>query len=328
MADDAGTSRPPSAGWRAVFVVGAGRSGTSALTRGLQALGVDLGDRLKAPTGKNPTGFFEDRDLLDVAKRARRALGLRSESVALVEPGSWQRPELAALQREAADTMRRRFGASPLWGFKYAQTLRYLPFWEEVFRLAELDASFLVASRNPLSVARSRQALDAARGVQEKSDLEWLVNVVPYFGHLRGRLFAVVDYDRLMDAPAFELGRVAERLRLPQDEATREAVRAYADSFLQDGRRHTLFGLDELEKDARLNPLVRDAYRWLWRLACDEVAADSRELWSEWERLEALLQLQAPLLRHLDGLEAERRRRPLAALASAWRSWRGRSPGT
>jgi hypothetical protein len=41
----------------AVVVLGAGRSGTSAATRGLQALGVDLGDRLRPGGGKNPTGF-------------------------------------------------------------------------------------------------------------------------------------------------------------------------------------------------------------------------------------------------------------------------------
>ena len=107
--------------------------------------------------------------------------------MALVDPRGWQEADLAPLQREAADTMRRRFGEAPVWGFKYAQTLRLLPFWEESFRCAGLEASFVVAARNPLSVARSRAALDSARGVQEKSDLEWLVNVVPYFRQMAER---------------------------------------------------------------------------------------------------------------------------------------------
>ena len=45
----------------AVVVLGAGRSGTSAITRALQAIGVDLGDDLRPGGGKNPTGFFEDQ---------------------------------------------------------------------------------------------------------------------------------------------------------------------------------------------------------------------------------------------------------------------------
>ena len=115
---------------------------------------------------RSPTGFFEDRDLLELAKRVRHALGLRSESVALVEPERWQDPEIAALQRETAETMRRRFGGSPLWGFKYAQTLRFLPFWAGAFRLAGVQPSFVVAVRNPLSVARSRAALDPGHPVE------------------------------------------------------------------------------------------------------------------------------------------------------------------
>ena len=64
-----------------VPVLGAGRSGTSAITRGLAALGVDLGDRLRRPGGKNPTGFFEDNDVLAISKRLKRALGIRGHSV-------------------------------------------------------------------------------------------------------------------------------------------------------------------------------------------------------------------------------------------------------
>lgn len=328
MADDAASAAPPRP-WRGIFVVGAGRSGTSAITRGLQALGVELGDRLKAPTGKNPTGFFEDRELLELAKRARKALGLRSESVTLLSPESWRQTDLGALQGEAAARMRQRFGDAPVWGFKYAQTLRLLPFWEEVFRRAALDARFVVAARNPLSVARSRAALDASRGVQEKSDLEWLVNVVPYFRRMAERPFVVVDYDLLMDDPVGQLERVARRLELPLDSGARAGIRRYAEAFLDPERRHTRFDLADLEKEERVNPLVRQAYPWLHRLARDEVGADSAVLWDAWSGIESTLAAMAPLLRHVDRLEAalaRRRFRPLAALRSTWinlpRPWR------
>jgi hypothetical protein len=318
-ADEAGTV--PAARQRAVLVVGAGRSGTSAITRGIQALGVELGDRLKVPTGKNPTGFFEDRDLLDVAKRARRKLGLRAESVALIDPERWRTADLGSLQREAFDTIRRRFGAIPIWGFKYAQTLRMLPFWEEVFRLGEVDASFVVATRNPLSVARSRAALDPMRGAQEKSDLEWLVNVVPYFRQLAEHPFVVVDYDLLMDDPVGQLQRIAVRLGLPLHSSAPSATRAYADSFLSSERRHTRFTEVDLSTDRRLNPLTRDAYRWLRRLAADEISPESGELWRDWQRIETALAAMQPLLRHVDRLEEQLARvrwNPVASLRSAW----------
>ena len=126
----------------AVVVLGAGRSGTSAATRGLAAVGVDLGDRLRAGWGKNPTGFFEDRDILALNQRLKRILGVRGDSVRLIEPEEWDRPEVVAHRAEAVDTLKRRFGGSPLWGYKYGRTLRFLPFWEAVHEALDLDVQF------------------------------------------------------------------------------------------------------------------------------------------------------------------------------------------
>jgi len=295
-------------GSRAVFVVGAGRSGTSTITRGLQALGVELGDRLKAPTEKNPTGFFEDRDLLRIAKRVRSELGLRAESVSLINPDLWGSPALEVLTNEAEETITRRFSRYPLWGFKYAQTLRMLPFWESVMARTGVKLAFVVAARNPLSVARSRSKLDPLRGLQEKTDLEWLVNVVPYFRRLAGYPFVVVEYDLLMEDPRAQIMRMASALDIPLDAANRRGIEAFAGEFLKPGMRHSRFTDADLDKDPRLNPLARDAYRWLRRLATDDISADDEALWQDWAQLESRLAETAPALRHVDYLEAEVRR--------------------
>lgn len=295
-------------GSRAIFVVGAGRSGTSTITRALQALGVELGDRLKAPTQKNPTGFFEDRDLLGIAKRVRSELGLRAESVALIDPQLWGSPALEVLTNEAEETIRRRFGRYPLWGFKYAQTLRMLPFWESVMARTGIKLAFVVAARNPLSVARSRSKLDPLRGLQEKTDLEWLVNVVPYFRRLAGYPFVVIEYDLLMEDPHAQLMRMAAALDIPLDAVNRRGIEEFAGEFLQPGMRHSRFSEADLDKHPRLNPLARDAYRWLRRLATDQISTDDEALWQDWLQLESRLAEKAPALRHVDYLEAEVRR--------------------
>ena len=307
-ATESSTATEPASRSRAIFVVGAGRSGTSAITRGLQALGVELGDRLKAPTDKNPTGFFEDRDLLRIAKRMRAELGLRAESVSLIDAPQWSKTEIDALVDEAVATIQQRFAQYPLWGFKYAQTLRMLPFWETVTQRAGIDLNFVVAARNPLSVARSRSQLDPLRGLQEKTDLEWLVNVVPYFRRMAERRFMVVEYDLLMEDPRAQLARMAERLSIPMGTTAQQGVEAFVSEFLKPGMRHTQFVDDDLDRDPRLNPLVRDAYRWLRRLATDQIAADDPDLWRDWARIEAQLDASAPLLRHVDYLESELRR--------------------
>ncbi len=205
-------------------------------------------------------------------------------------------------------TITQRFAAYPLWGFKYAQTLRMLPFWESVTERAGVDLNFVVAARNPLSVARSRTKLDPLRGLQEKTDLEWLVNVVPYFRRMAEHPFVVVEYDLLMEDPRTQLVRMAERWSIPMDAATRRGIEAFASEFLKPGMRHSRFTDADLDKDPRLNPLARDAYRWLRRLATDEVSADDQELWQDWARIESQLDATAPVLRHVDYLESEVRR--------------------
>lgn len=315
---------------RAVVVLGAGRSGTSAVTRGVQAVGVELGDRLRPGGGKNPTGFFEDQDLLDVNKRLKRALGIRGDSVRLIEDEEWRAPAVCALRDEAVATIRSRFGGVALWGYKYGRTLRLLPFWREVFTALELDVRYVVALRNPLSVARSRGALDPRRGTQEKSDLEWLVNVVPYFHYVRERPFVVVDYDRLMGEPLAQLGRMVDRLDLPRTPAVEESMRVYAEEFLKPGMRHSRFTVADLDRDARANRLTVDAYRWLDRLAGDEIDPAAPDLWQDWRRIEAALLAMTPVLRHVDRVQDDLRRAqrsplgPLQAAPQIWRRLRSR----
>jgi hypothetical protein len=309
---------------RVIVVLGAGRSGTSAITRGLQALGVELGDQLRPGGGKNPTGFFEDESLLKINKRLRKALGLRADSVSLIEPQQWQTSAVQAFQQEARETLRRRFGPYSLWGYKYAGTLRLLPFWHVVFHSLDLDVRYVMAVRNPMSVARSRAKLNPHRGTQEKSDLEWLVNVVPYFREVRERPFIVVDYDLIMADPVPQLERIATALDLPITATTKAAIQEYADQFLNPDLRHSRFTGADLDRNPYVNSLTRDAYRWLSQLASDEIAANSPEFWREWSRIENALADLAPILRYLDQLEADLRHAqrsllgPLQVVPQTW----------
>jgi hypothetical protein len=318
----------------AVVVLGAGRSGTSAITRGLQALGVELGDQLRPGGGKNPTGFFEDESLMKINKRLRKALGLRAESVSLIESHRWQTPTVQAFEQEAKETIRRRFGSYSLWGYKYAGTLRLLPFWRMVFHSLDLDVRYVMAVRNPISVAQSRAKLNPQRGTQEKSDLEWLVNVVPYFREVREKPFVVVDYDLVMADPVTQLERIATTLDLPLTATTKVAIQEYADQFLNPALRHGRFTDEDLDNNLRVNSLTRDAYRWLRRLATDEIDQDSPQFWQDWARIENGLSSLAPILRHVDQLEAELRHAqrsilgPLQAVPQTWLNVRQNWPLT
>jgi hypothetical protein len=283
-------------------VVGAGRSGTSAMTRGLQALGIELGDNLKPPGRKNAKGFFEDRDILDLNYRLHDLVGLRrnGSSLHLVDdPMAF--PGVDALRREAVETLHRRFGDQPVWGFKCIGVMRLLPFWEAVFDDLGADLRYVLAIRNPLNVADSRKKTDYFRGFQEKSDLEWLVHVVPFYTNVTRRPHVVVDYDRMMANPDRELRRIAHAHALPITDARERGIREFAGGFLSDSLRHNRTDDDALAEQ-RVNALTWRAYRYL-----RECARDSGEAPAQWEQIADALQMMAPALSHIDRLEDELR---------------------
>ena len=293
---------------RAVFIIGAGRSGTSLLTRALAALGVELGDHFKRATRKNPTGFFEDADLLAISKAVRNRIGVRAESVRLIAPEELISEEMSDLRQRAVSVIRKRFGDCPIWGFKYGRTLRILPFWEPVLAELDIEPSFVIALRNPLSVARSRARLDPRRGLQAASDLEWLLSIVPFLRRTRPHRLAVVDYDELMDKPVAQLSRLAEELALPPATTTSRQIEEYAENFLNPGLRHTRYAAEDLDQDKELNPLVRTGYRLLRQVSRGELGTRDEAFWKQWRFVEQGVRDLRPILNLMDLRENERRR--------------------
>lgn len=295
---------------RVIVVVGAGRSGTSALARGIQALGAELGGRLKPGSRKNAKGFFEDQDFIGINYRLRDVLGIKRSGagVSIVPEQALAGGAIEPIFDDAVALIGARFGRYPLWGFKAGGVLGLLPFWERVFEASGQQASYVLALRNPLSVARSRAKVSMRRGLQENSDLEFLARVVPYFRRAARQPLAVVDYDRLMDDAEGELRRVADQLDLPFDDRAQSGIKAFAEEFLSADLRHHRYEAHDLYDHPRVVPLAREAYLALRRLAVGEASLTDEGFWREWARIEQGHAAMAPILRHIDGLEAELRR--------------------
>lgn len=306
-------------------VLGAGRSGTSAITRGLSALNVDLGDKLRRPGGKNPTGFFEDNDVLAISKRLKRALGIRGHSVRLLTDAEFDTPRMAAIQQQAIDTLGARFAASPVWGYKYSRTLRTLPFWDGIHNALDLDVRYVIALRNPLSVARSRGKINPQRGRQVWSDMEWLVNVVPYFHRTAGHHRVVVDFDRLMREPEKQLARVARDLKLPMGEAEQAGIQEYATQFLKQDKPSTRFTRDDLLADPTANRWTAEGYSLLDEVAADELTLDSPEFIERWAAVEQAVTDLGPFLAEFDymrGQTVKARWNPASPIQEVQQIWR------
>lgn len=287
---------------RAIVVLGMHRSGTSALVRGIAALGVELGSRLMPPVPEqNARGFFEDVDFVALNDRLLHALGRSWHSLEPVAPEEWQLPALQPLAEEAAALLARRLDEHPLWGMKDPRLARLLPFWQPLLARLGVEERYVIALRNPLSVARSLAVRNGfAAG---KAYLLWLGHMLPAVTDSGRRRRVVADYDLLLEQPERELERIAAALGLPMDDGARRGAAEYAEDFLSGRLRHSVFEPRIARDDPRLGPLAGRAYELLHELARGR--ADDEAFRHEWASIETRFRDFAPTLRYLD--ECERR---------------------
>lgn len=269
---------------RAVLIVGMHRSGTSAVARGLKALSVYLGNDFLDAQPENPTGYWEDRGIVELNEHVLKTLGLKWDDAALITAKDFRGFAMWKLRRKAIRYVRRTFAQHDLWGFKDPRTIRLLPFWLSVLRDCDAADAYVAVIRNPLSIAASlfkRQEMDRSTAYRL-----WLVNMVPFFHELRNKELVVVDYDLLMQDPRAQLRRIASSLHLPfrKETAARE-IDLFTGEFLDHALRHSVFSSDDFDTATADAQLTQAAYLLLYELATDRLAASNESFWSRWAEI-------------------------------------------
>ncbi len=301
---------------RVIVVAGMHRAGTSAVARGLAALGVGLGDRLmSADVRMNARGFFEDVDVVALDDALLAAHGADWKSVAPLVGVDWDAPAHADARDAAARILAARLATAPAFGFKDPRVPRLLPFWQRVFAGLALPDAYVIAVRHPRAVIdslRARDALDPRR-----SGWLWAVHLVCALAYTQGRPRAVVDYDRLLAAPERELARIAAALALPAPAAGSAATTAYTQGFLAAELRHAQYAPDDLAGGA-LPPLAADAHALAQRLARDDADPAAPAVRAEIDALFARLAATAPLLAYAGDVERVADDAPRLAGELAW----------
>jgi hypothetical protein len=182
---------------KAVFVLGMHRSGTSALTRVLNLLGMELGpDLLPAQPGNNEHGFWEPREIVRLNRRALAALGYSWFDVRAMPPRWIEQAPVQKINSEIRTAARRLFGSVPLWGVKDPRMCRLFPLWRRAIAQLGCEPFCVLMIRDPDEVARSLHARD--RMGAGRSHLLWLRHVTEAEIASRGLTRVVVTFDELL----------------------------------------------------------------------------------------------------------------------------------
>ncbi len=233
-----------------VLVLGMHRSGTSALTRVLNLLGLDAGrDVLMGPSESNPTGHWEVERLTSFNDRVLDELGGRwsappplvdGKALTALAGGAWG-DEAAGLHAEAF--------AGPSWVWKDPRLCLLLPFWRTVLRRDGAPPPHeVVALRDPQEIARSLAVRD---GMAVGFGLAlWERYTRALLAALDGHDPCFVHYERLLAEPE---GVARELVAFCADEPLSdepERLAAVSD-YLDRGHRHQSGGDGDLLSDAQ-----------------------------------------------------------------------------
>jgi len=275
-----------------IVVLGMHRSGTSALTRGLQALGVELGGNLMtAFEGNNSKGFWEDLEIVAINDALLEQCGQSWHSLGDLSQCNWAALLASPYGQRAIEYLALQIERYQLFAFKDPRMARLLPFWKLVFQRLGVTPVFLIASRNPISVALSLEKRDGFPA--EKSHLLWLEHCLPSLLETQGYKRLVISYDRLLASPREQLLRIARLSGL--EEPSEADLVEYSESFLDEQLRHSHFSVEDIQGNPSLLAETRLLFELLEQLATDAQDLNDRNASEALINITLQLQRYAPL---------------------------------
>ena len=189
-------------------------------------------------------------------------------------------PGYAGLMDEAIELLRSRLAASSVWAFKDARTSRLLFFWREAFTHVGASGRYILALRDPLSVAESMREMFGLK--PRLSYAIWLDFAVRSIQDSLDQPQLVVSYDRLLADPGAQVRRIARKFGI--ESSINEAELAlYQNEFIDKSLCHAAFTQADVARRCAGVPLAAECFDLLTRAAADELTG--KDFLNSWSRL-------------------------------------------
>jgi hypothetical protein len=222
-----------------LFVIGFGRSGTSALTRVLSLCGLALPSGLMGATASNPRGYWEPRAAIHLNEAVLRRHGGSAYDLKL----RMQDDGAAGAQDNAASIAE--IGAflttlptAPVVVIKEPKMTAVTDLWFEAARLAGFDVATVIAVRHPAecigSVEKRARRQYYVGSSPELVSAWWLKYSLLAERDTRGVPRVFVEYSNLLEDWRREIRRISTALDIDLDNHDEDAI----DDFLRPDLRH------------------------------------------------------------------------------------------
>jgi len=291
---------------RVIVILGMHRSGTSVITRGLEVLGVELGNNLHPAGHDNPTGFWEDKECLEINNELLSHLNSSYDSLSDTSNKLFRDSAVDSLSLRAVNLVCRKLSEhNGLWGFKDPRTCRTLNFWKNVFNIVNCKTSFVIVVRNPVSVASSLEVRN--KTPREKSYFLWLQHNISAILGTCGSPRVVVDYDRFLESPLFQLQRISRVLDLQSPDLNDDRVSGYLEKFVNKRLRHGVFPANSISTDEKGSKHVLKIFNLMQEISQDKSSLDSEKVVNEFQLISDQLDSFDPIFSYTSSLESQQR---------------------
>lgn len=296
---------------KCLLVLGMHRSGTSALSGLLAALGAQRPKRELPPQADNKLGFFEPSEIVAIHDRFLSALGTDWKDWRTL-PDNWRcTPCFRDALHDLEAAVRLDFEGDGTFLVKDPRICRFVDLWVALAERIQADLVAIHIFRTPIEVASSLRVRDGLDEAQTR--LLWLRHVLEAEAATRHLPRAFVSFAGLLAGSAEEIARAGKfiDLGIEADAPARAAV----ERFVDPGMKRQF--LDPSDGQDVLGRWIKSSYSMLERLnkAPDDRAASKTldRLRSEFDRgCEAFGPLVSALSDKSNGLEQEVRRLRIA----------------
>ncbi len=240
---------------KAIAILGMHRSGTSAITRALNILGVYLGEDgdMSRPMPDNPRGFWEHECIKDINERIFSKFKRTWDSTLPLPPGWHLSDDARPFRKEASRLVKEKFSGKKIWAWKDPRASLTFDLWKDVLKEMGIGLAVLFALRNPLDVARSLEKRngfphDKSFGIWFNYNLAALLTSTDLT-----RVF--ISYDRFLEDWEGEMKRCAKGfgIKWPEDDGE---LKNEMKSFIRPGLRHSQSAMEDLEAASAPRPLI------------------------------------------------------------------------
>lgn len=253
-----------------VFIVGAGRSGTSVITRALQVLEVDLGNTLMPANPEfNKKGYFEDLDFFDFNNLLFEEIGSTWHDLSVLAPHTTINTKL---YNNGNYLLKKKMHNRNLFGVKDPQISRIIPFWSEIANQNNVLDHYVIALRNPLSAARSLSRY--ANFTLARCFEIWFIFTLQALSDSARHRRIVTSYENVLKNPAHEISRIATLICV-DFKSDSELFRSYSEDFIDNSDNRNCVSTASNEEQHSLPKKVENLYDFLLRLADDRLDIES-----------------------------------------------------